>query len=109
MPILSLGDWIDAFKWVVAHLWIVVIVVIAGLTSNYWFPTVVRFFTETKLGQLLAAAFLTLGGGYLLLKKDREAQYQRGRADAEREWRLKNQPSSKVKAAKKQEWWLGKR
>lgn len=103
-----LGDIANAGQWLLSN-WIWVAAASAALlTSQFWFPTAVRFFTETKLGMSIAAAVVVIGGGYLLRERDREANYQRGRADAERDQRVKLSPKS-VPAKAKQEWWLGKK
>lgn len=103
-----LGDIAGAVKWLIENWWLVAIGVVALVTAQFWFPAAIRFFTETKLGAALAAFAAVFGGGYLLLKKDRETQYQRGRADENAKWREKLSPKTKP-TQQKGEWWRGKK
>lgn len=95
-----------AYNYVVENwMWIGAIVV-AILTSQFWFPTVVKFFTETKIGMAIAAAVVIVGGGYMYKRKYDDEIFQRGRASGLRE-RI---PSSTPKApVKQQEWWKVKK
>lgn len=101
------ADIFGAFRWLTENWWLVAIGAVALVTAQFWLPTLIRFFTETKLGAALAAVVLAFGGGWLLLKKDRETQYQRGRADENSKWREKLSP--KAPAKQKDQWWLGKK
>jgi hypothetical protein len=102
-----IADILGVVQWLWENAWLVVAGAVALVTAQFWLPAVVRFFTETKVGAALGAAAVAFGGGWLLLKKDRAEQYQRGRADENAKWREKLTP--KAKAAPKREWWKGKR
>lgn len=102
------SDLFGAYRWLIENWWLVAIGAGALVTAQFWFPLAIRFFTETKLGAALAASVLAFGGGWLLLKRDREANYQRGRADENSKWREKLSPKAKP-AKQKDQWWLGKK
>jgi hypothetical protein len=103
------SDIFAALGWLKENWWLVAAVAVAIITLPYWFTAAVKFFTETKVGMAIGAAAITLGGGFLLLKKDRETQYHRGRADAEREMRIKLTPKAAPPSKKKADDWLTKK
>ncbi len=97
-----------AIGWLKENWWLVAAGAIAIFTMPYWFTTAVKFFTETKIGMAIGAAVVGLGGAFLLIKQRDEANYQRGRADAERAMRVKTPPKA-TKTAPKADWWTVKK
>lgn len=103
-----LSDLFAAIGWLRENWWLVAAGAVGIVTFQFWFTPAVKFFTETKAGAAIGAAAVLLGGAWLYRKKDRETHIAIGRAQVEREMRIKMTPKA-TKAAPKADWWLTKK
>lgn len=103
---IGFGDLLAWGQWVIANLWLVAIGAVALVTAQFWLPTLIRFFTETKLGAALAAIALAFGAGAIWIKKDRREHEAIGEARAER--RLRERAVTPKTKPGPNEWWRKK-